>query len=164
MRIVVHHSTRYEFHPVPPGIAVEEDDKLSGRAKPDASGTGWLMRVPVVADTETTVCLSEATLIHEMFHDARRSMFLSRKAAAGHFLHDHMRKHHSHPRWVTKIEVHDDGPDEALARAILTPHVAADTIDAADLEAHIAAYLEPADAAAHVAHMSGRFKVKGVTP
>ena len=120
-----------------------------------------------------------------------------------------------HRTWIKGFDVHDDGPDEKMMRAMLAPHTVSETarveacktanahtyigeiavgegptagtmkvppqcpkcghhegaetidvpnIDPSEVEAHVKAYLQPATAKDHIAHLSKHFKVKAVSP
>ena len=201
MIVVVHHRQHYDWEPIPKGVELSEAEKTSDHVKPAANG-GWLMRVTKYIDSHTTIQIPESNIVHTLFHRDVRGLKLTRKQAVALHISQYVLPHHTHPRWVTDIAVHDDGPDETVARALLAPHtvsevarVAACTdagthdavahracascshsgdadlsehalIDSADLEAHVAAYLEHTGSTneehskAHAAHLLSHFKVR----
>ena|SRR5277367_3433398 len=164
MRIVAHHSKFYDWEPVPDDVKVTVADLASGKAKPMARGAGYLMKVTKELPTHTEIMLPEAQVIAKIIDDKTRpsgGRTLSRKDAVAFYLSEHVMPNHAHRTWVTKFEVQDDGPDEKLARAMLGEHVTAGNIEASDLEAHVAAYMEKTSNADHGMHLTTHFKVKG---
>jgi hypothetical protein len=164
MRIVVHHSKFYDWDPVPEDVVVTQTDIASGKVKPAGRGGGWLMRVTKEMDTHTEIQIPESQVIAKIIHDKTRpegGRELTRKQAIAFYLSEHVMPHHAHRSWVSKVDVHDDGPDEALFRAALAPHVAAENIAAEDVDAHVEAYMEPATDKDHIDHLHTHFKVKG---
>jgi len=177
MRIVVHHAKYYDWQPVPEGVEVSKADIAARRVKPDNAGTGYLMRVPVEhpTGTHTEIQAGEHTIIGKIIQayteNGRQGEILTRRAAVARLLQQNVLPHHTHPKWMQKVEVHDDGPDEKLFRSLIAPHLDADhasapgkNIEPEDVEDLVKAYLEPVDAAGHVAHLSAHFKVKEATP
>lgn len=163
MRIVAHHTKFYDWEPVPHDVAVTKTDIAAGKVKPSGNG-GWLM--PVTKEpkggTHTEIHIPERQIIAKAIHDKCRAeggRTLTRAQCVAFYVSEHVLPNAAHRSWLTKFEVHDDGPDEALAREMFGEHVAAGNIPEADLEAHVAAYLEKAD---HAEHLAKHFKVKGV--
>jgi hypothetical protein len=209
MRVTVSVKKFYDWEPVPGDVVVTQQDISSEKVKPAANG-GWLMKVTKNLETHTQVNLPEEQIIAKIIHDRTRpegGRVLTRKQAVAFYLSENVMPHHAHRSWITGFEVHDDGPDEKMARAMLAPHTVSetarlaackdagkhkyismvptgkpdakpvsrcvscghvegnDTIDAAnielsDVEAHIKAYMEPADAKAHEDLLHAHFKVK----
>lgn len=164
MRIVVHQNKFYDWDPVPSDVVVTPTDIASGKVKAASRAGGWLMRVVKECDTHTTINIPEEQIIAKMIHNRCRPETnnepISRKQAAAFFLAENILPHHAHRSWITKFEVHDDGHDETMARAMFAPHIEADNIQADELEEHIAAYVEDADAKDHADHLHAHFKVK----
>ena len=161
MRLIIQHSKHYDWEPVPADVIVTDADKLSNKVRPSASG-GWLMKVTKTADSYTEVVIPEAALFHTAFHGDVRSLHLSRKQAVALHLTKYVLPNHTHSRWITNIEVHDDGPDEACIKQLLADHVAAGNID--DVTLHLAAYMEaPAKGGFHAdlvkGHLGSTFRV-----
>src|ERR1019366_8635762 len=147
MRVTVHLNKYYDWVPVPEGTVLTDADKKSDKVKP-AGGGGYLMQATKKGETHTTVTLPEEQVIAKIIHDKTRpegGRKLTRKQALAFYLSEHVMPHHAHRTWVTKVEVHNDGPDEKMMRVMLAPHVTAGNIPATDVEAHVAAYMEPAD-------------------
>ena len=214
MRVVVHVKKFYDWEPVPADVVVTPQDISSEKVKPAANG-GWLMKVTKTLATHTQVNLPEKQIVAKIIHDRTRpegGRTLTRKQAVAFYLSENVMPHHAHRSWVTGFEVHDDGPDEKLAREMLKPHSISETarveacksdgkhgyqlmvptgrpnekpisrcascghvegndtidvanIDASEVEAHIKAYLETADAKAHEDQLYAHFKVsKSVKP
>lgn len=164
MRVVVRHTKFYDWEPVPSDVTVTDADKASGRVKPAGRGGGWLMRVTKEPEggTHTEIHVPEHQVVAKIIHDKCRpegGRTLSRKQALAMYLSEHVLPHHAHRSWITGFEVHDDGPDEQLARAMLAEHVKSGSVPAEDVEAHLAAYKETADGAAHAAHLCAHFRV-----
>ena len=166
MRIVAHVSKFYDWMPVPADVVVSKADKAAGRVKLGNDGQ-WLMRVPREMKSHVQINLPEHQIVAKIIHDKCRpegGRTLTRKQAVAFYLSEHVMPQQAHRSWITSFEVHDDGPDEALARAMLAPHVQDGTIDTKDVDAHIAAYIESADAEAHVAHLATHFKIVKAVP
>lgn len=168
MRIIVHHSKFYDWEPVPRDVEVTPEDVAAGRVKPGArAGDYYLMRVVKEPEggTYTEIRLPEHQILEKIIEDAiKRNQRLTRRQAVALYVSEHVLPHHAHRSWVTGVEVHDDGPSKDLAAAKLDEHVAAGNIDAADHAAHLAAYLETADGAAHTKHLSDHFKLSKKKP
>lgn len=171
MHIVVHVNKFYDWLPVPDGTDVTEADVKAGRVKPGVNG-GWTMKVPREKDSHTDVLMPEhaviQTIIQAYCENGRCGNILTRKEAVARHLGVGVMPHHAHPKWMKNIEVEDDGPDEALFRKMLAPHLEADhgtaggkNIDADDLEALVEAYMETLDAHGHAKHLHGHFKIAG---
>jgi hypothetical protein len=168
MRIVIHHTEFYDWEPVPDDVQVTDADIRAGKVKPLARGAGWLMKVTkeIAGGTHTQLNLPEEQILAKIVHDKTRpegGRILSRKEAVALFVAENILPHQAPRKSLTKFEVHDDGPDEKLARAFLAPHIEANNIEKDDLEEHIAAYLEPTQAVDHVDHLHTHFKIKAVT-
>lgn len=169
MRVIAHHEKHYDWLPVPEGTTVTEEDLKAHRVRPAAAG-GFLMKVPVNLATSTEIHVSEATIIGKILHaycdHARCGTVLTRHEALQRVLREHVLPGHAHPRWLTKFEVHDDGPDEALFRAMLAPHLEAEhgrapgkNVEAEDLEELVRAYTEKLDAEGHARGLHAHFKL-----
>jgi hypothetical protein len=105
-------------------------------------------------------------IIQEKVDVKRAGRMFSRREAVAHFIMDHLLELNGITdwSWVTKWEVHDDGPDEALAREMLVPHTLAkhgrrpgQNLPPEHLEPLLARYMEPATAADHVKHLGLHF-------
>ena len=128
MRIVIHHKKNYDWMPVPAEVKTSGADwdsaVKSGKIKPSASG-GWIMQVVREFDNFTTVGIPEAQIVAKIIHEKTRpegGRTLTRKQAVAFLLSENVLPHHAHRSWITKFEVHDDGPDEKLMREMLAPH------------------------------------------
>jgi hypothetical protein len=173
MRVHLYLSKFYNWDPVPHDVVVSPDDIASGKVMPDRNG-GYRARVVKIppGGTVRTCQITEAAIVSKIIHektDIRRAgRTFTRKEAVAHFIMDHLLEGEAEWGWITKIEVEDDGPNEALARSMLDPHTKAEhsrrggpSIDPGHVDGHLAAYLEPVDAAGHAAHLHGHFGVKG---
>jgi hypothetical protein len=172
MRIVVYHSKFYDWEPVPSDVKVTAADLASGKAKPMARGEGYLMKVTKTpapgpagkpGETYTEIALSEAQIIAKIIHDKCRpegGRTLSRKQAVAMYLSEHTMPHHAERAWLNRVEVLDDGPNEALLREMLAPHIASGThMEPDEVDAFVAAYMEKADAMDHVKHLHAHFRI-----
>ena len=205
MHLTVHSTKFYDWMPVPDNAKVTDLDIKAERVKP-AGGGGWLMKVTKAPEggTFTMVTMPEGQIIAKIIHDKTRpegGRTLTRAEALAFYLSENVMPQHAHRSWITKVEIHDDGPDENMIRAMLAPHTVAESarigvckdkgthkyekstpadpsmcascghveesdiatepnIDPADVEAHVAAYMTPADATALVDHLHKYFKVK----
>ncbi len=131
MRIVIHHTKFYDWEPVPRNTLVTPNDIASRKVKADGSGW-WLMPITKAPEggTHTQVNLPEEQVIAKIIDDKTRpagGRTLTRKEAVAMYMSEHILPSHSHRAWLTGVEVHDDGPDEAMARAMLLPHTVAET-------------------------------------
>jgi hypothetical protein len=216
MHLTVHSTKFYDWIPVPENVKVTDADVKSEKVKPSGDG-GWLMKVTKAppGGTWTSVRMVEGQIIAKIIHDKTRpegGRTLTRAQALAFYLSENVMPHHAHRSWITKVELHDDGPDEKLLRSMLAPHTVSEgsrvraciekgthsytadgakmsssscalcghikthddlsmedmlkdvadvpNIDPAEVEAHVAAYLEPADL---VDHLHKHFKVKAVS-
>lgn len=131
MRIVVHHKKNYDWMPVPDDVKKSGPDwdsaVKSGKVKPSTGGA-WIMQVVREFDNYTTVTIPEAQLVAKIIHEKTRpegGRTLTRKQAVAFLLSENVLPHHAHRSWLTKFEVEDDGPNEALFRAMMAPHLVA---------------------------------------
>jgi hypothetical protein len=162
MRIVLTHSKFYDWVPVPSDVTVTPGDVASGKVKQGASGR-FLTRVTKDLETHTQVNLPEHQIVAKIIDDKTRpsgGRTLSRKEAAAMYLAEHVVPNHAPRPSLTGVDVHDDGPDEALATSMLQAHIDAGNIDAVDMPAHLAAYLSPATKADHEAQIAKVLKIK----
>jgi hypothetical protein len=173
MQVVFHLSKFYDWVPVPANVTVTPEDIADGKVMPNRDGSGYRARVvkSPPGGTHNFTAISEEHIVQRSIGertDVRLSgRLLTRKEVVARILQDQVIGDKFEWKWITKIEVHDDGPDEKLVRAHLAVHVKADhgrrlgqkNIDPATVEDHVAAYLEPAD---HAAHLSQHFCVKAV--
>lgn len=172
MRVVVHFSKFYDWVPVPANVTVTPEDIASGKVMPNKDRTGYKARVlkEPAGGTHAAYMFNEesilAKIIHEKVDVKRAGRTFSRKEAVAHFVMDHLLELDGITdwSWVTKWEIHDDGPDEALARKMLVPHTVAKhgrrpgmNLPPEHLELVIAKYLEPATPADHVQHLGQHF-------
>ena len=124
MRAVLHVSKFYSWEPIPPDTKVTPADISSERVRVAANG-GYAMRVTRQQASHTTVLMPEADVVGKIIHERTRpsgGRVLTRKQAIAFALGEDVLPHHAKKEWITKIEVHDDGPDEKLARALFVPH------------------------------------------
>lgn len=178
MRVTIHLSKFYNWDPVPPGVVVTEQDIAAGKVMPGRDAGTYRMRVVKVpaGGTHRTCHISERTLIEKIVEeksDVRKAgRTLSRKQAVAQLLADNLLPGEAEWDWITKVEVEDDGPHEELFRDVIATHAAAPharrpgrmNVPVESVEAHVAAYLEAATPADHVAHLNAHFNVKAVTP
>jgi hypothetical protein len=173
MHVVFYLSKFYDWATVPRDVVVTPEDVNSGRVMPDRGG-GYRTRVAKTPKdgTHRIFAITEADIVGKIIHektDVRRAgRTFTRKEAIAHMIMDHLSEGEFEWSWITKVEVHDDGPDEKLFRDIVEPHTKADhgrrlgqkNIDPKTVEAHVVAYTEPCDHAGHVTHLSNHFGVK----
>jgi hypothetical protein len=171
MRVIAHLIKFTDWEPVPSDVKVTPQDIAAGKVMPDRNG-GYRMKVVKTMNTFREMHIAEHDIVGKIIHektDIRRAgRVFSRKEAVAHLLMDNLLEDYDWS-WITKFEVHDDGPDEKLARGLFSPHTSADhgrrrgqkNIDPASLEAHVAKYLESATAADHAAFLTAHFGVKG---
>ncbi len=185
MRIVTHVSKSYDWEPVPSDVQVTPADVAAGKAKPTRAG-GYSMRVTKPGPTWQLCALIEtdivAKILHERFRDGPKRR-LSRADAVGYMLAEHFYPQSHESKWITKIELSDDGPVEQVAQTAFEPHserhlrsLAKDHLTArgfpggeyqagqyltdADVAEHLRLYLEPVDPVAMVTHLHAFFGVK----
>jgi hypothetical protein len=166
MRIVVHHSKFFDWEPVPADVKVTAADLAAGKAKPMFRGEGYLMKVTKDApdgSTFTEVQISEAQICAKIIHDKCRpegGRMLTRKEAVAMYLSEHTLPQHTERAWLTKVEVEDDGPNEALMREMLAPHAESAThIEPEEVDALVANYMQSATADDHVKNLRGHFRI-----
>jgi hypothetical protein len=181
MRVFVHLTKFYDWEPVPADVEVKPSDIAAGLILPGRDG-GYRMRVTRTnpndgLDFGREGHISEGHIIQKIIEercDIRRAgRIFTRKQAVAQCLVEHIlmsaNRIEAQASWITRIDVHDSGLDEALFLSMLAPHHDAEharrggkNIDQSDLAAHLVAYLEPATAADHVAHLHAHFNVKAV--
>ncbi|HLY33908.1 MAG TPA: hypothetical protein VKQ07_05200 [Jatrophihabitantaceae bacterium] len=164
MRVVVHLSRFYDWVPVPPDVLVTPQDLASGLAMPGREPGTFRMRVEKPGPTYREMHIGEHTILGKILDeklDVRRSGTVqTRKQAVAHIvglLLDDGRVAHAQWSWITGIDVHDDGPDVEHAKKHFAPHLTAVHgrhgrvhMTAEEHDAHLAAYSETADVAAHL--------------
>jgi len=165
MRITIHHHKHYDWEPLPPDVEPTQADISAGRVKPAQSGK-WLMRVTKsTGDGEHTAAMvGENDIIHTILRVMRHDrIVLTRKEAVARILGGAVLPHHTHRSWLRDIEVHDGTPEmsESEIRAFFDRYREAIDLDDDDVNALVAAYLEPATAEHHVEHLKRHFKIKG---
>lgn len=168
MRIFVRVNKFYDSVPLPSDVEMtpEEEAKAlaKGKLKPDAAGVP-LMRVTRGYPSTTEVFIPEDQIVEKILHEKCRpgeGRTLTRKQAVALYMSENVMPLHAHRKWIADVQVHDDGvtaEDEKYARAKFAEHVAADNIPAEDVEEHMAAYLEKADAKAHEDHLRAHFRI-----
>lgn len=173
MRVYIYVTKFYNWDPVPKGAVITEQDIASGLVMPGRDG-GYRMRVVKVpvGGTVKTCHITESLIIEKIIEekaDVRKAgRTHSRKDALAHLIADQFLPGEIEWDWITKIEVHDDGPDEALVRAKLEPHTKAEhgrrpgrkNIPAEHVDNHVAAYMAPCSAAELADHLHQHFGVK----
>lgn len=162
MRIVAHHSKNYDWVPVPSDVQIKPEDYAAGLVKPSMQGSPR-MRIVRTAPNYTTIHVTEADIISQIvFEKCRPSggRVLTRKQAIAFFIAENVLEHHVQRTWLTKFETHDDGPDEGLARQFLQAHATAGNLEAAEVDGHLAAYMETVSETDHATHLHKHFKVK----
>lgn len=174
MRVIVRHTSYYDWVAVPPDTKVTPADVAAGLAKPDTRGLGFLMRVTKKAEapegTYTMVHVREDDIIHKILnsmHPNQGRLPIGRKEALAQLLAANVMPNHAHPKHVTGFEVEDDGPDEKLFRSIVEPltKVARGgtnemVVDPDDLDRLVGLYTEAPKPEHHVAHLRAKFGVK----
>lgn len=170
MRVVIGVSQFHDWAPCPPDVKVTPQDIAARRVKPSARGEGYDIRVPRPFPSETTIGVSEGTIVARIIHELmpqNGGRQLTRKEAVANLLAMNVMPDHAHPKHFTSIVVDtDDGPDEKLLRASLEPYTKAlhasgvVLVDSADVEDIVAKYMEPATAADHAANLRAHFRVK----
>ena len=149
----------YDWEPVPADVKVTQQDIASGKVKPDAAGA-WKMKVTKdpVGGTTGEIMIPEEQIIAKVIHDRTRpegGRTLTRKEAVAFYVSEDVMPHFGQRSWVKKFEVHDtEKPDEALMRKMMAPHVEDGNLTPAEVEAHLIAYKEPADANACLLYTS----------
>lgn len=173
MRVFLQHAKYYEWAPVPADVKVTQADIDAGRVKPSASG-GHLMKVTLPAPYDghsTMFSITEGQVISKIIHayceNSKCAVVSTRAEAVARHIRENL-AHHTHSKWVTRVEVEDDGPNEAEFRAALAPHLEADhgsapgkNIEADDVDALVKAYMTPIGAAGHVDHLTKHFRIGG---
>jgi hypothetical protein len=174
MRVVIEHSAHFDWDPVPPDVKVTEQDIAAGRVKPAARGSGHTMAVLRQVPSHTTVSIAERDVVQKIIHamlPQNGARAISRKDAVAKLLAENVLPQHSFPRYLTKIIVEDDGPDEATFDREVGPVVEAihdqtgqPCIDPGAVAELKALYLEPADSTAHRRHLESRLLPKHLRP
>lgn len=175
MQVTVHLNGHYTHEPLPPDIKPTPDDIASGKVLARKDG-GWAAKVHRDNVTTRSQPIGEHEIIKHMIavampaHPVRalaRGTFISRREAVEQYVRRLQVDHYEIPD-LAGFEVHDDGPDEKLFRELVAPFVGMVCgrtnrvpITMENLEAFVAKYMEPADAAAHSDHLHKEF---GVTP
>ena len=179
MRVFVHQTHYYDWEPVPADVKLTPADLKSGKVKPNARNDGHLMQVTKQlkdkdgnpALTHTMLALTEAGIIAHIIFRATPNQghkILSRSEAIADLTSRIFYAQHGHRSHVLGFEVDcDQGPDEALFRAMLQPHTESKhpvsgqpTIAPSEIEERVAAYLLPATSDQHIASLHAAFAVK----
>lgn len=174
MRVILHLSRYYDWEPVPPDVKLTPADIAGPLVVLGHDPGTFRMRVEKPGPTHRTVTIGEQTIIGMILYeklDVRRGgATLSRKQAIAHVIQlalEDDKRCHAQWQWITKIEMEDDGPNPQLLDTMLKPHLSAihgrrGTVHLTPDEhaAHTAAYNEPVDTAAHLAHLHAHFGVK----
>ena len=176
MRVTVHHTRFYEWDPVPEDVLLTEQDVLSGKIRPAARQLpgkprlwhgNWDMRVTRELDTHTEFHVDEATIFHALFHKDVRALRLTRRQAVALLLSKYAVPERFPEAPATDVMVHDDGPDEAVFRSLISAHLASGLLNQAQHDEHVSKYLETHSdhSAAHEEHLRGHFGLpaKGAT-
>jgi hypothetical protein len=130
MRIVAHLTKFYDWVPVPLDPATGSQmkptpaDIAAERVRPSANG-GWNMKVTRDMPSHMTLHLSEADVVGKIIHEKCRpegGRVLTRKQAIAFYMAENHLPFHARKEWITKIEVHDDGPDPVLMTKALAAH------------------------------------------
>lgn len=172
MHITVTVDQHYDWEPVPPETEVTPQDVSAGRVRPGQRAGTYDMRVQRKVDTHTFIALNEetiiATIVHAYTEHGKCGVMLTRAEAIARHLSTVVMPNWAHPKWMKGFEIHDDaGPNEAMIRRMVAPHLLADhgrapgkNIEPSDLEEMVATYMQKADTAHHVDHLHKHFKVK----
>jgi hypothetical protein len=174
MRVVTQISSFYDWEPVPADVKVTPQDIKAGRVKPSANG-GYLMRVTRKHPTENTTLISEETIIRRIIHEMMPNQGCvphSRTEAIGQIMARQVMPDQAHPKFMTGFQIDDDGPDEKLFLALVTPYTKVTheqsgrlLIDPEDVPMLLAKYMEKTTPQNHVDHLCAKFSVKkAVTP
>jgi hypothetical protein len=170
MRVVAQVKSFYDWESVPSDVVVTPQDIKAGRVKP-AMNSGYLMRVTKKTPSETTVCISEETIVQRIIHEMMPNQGCvphSRKEAVGQILARQVMPEHAHPKFITQFRVDtDDGPDEKLFMSLVEPFTKVmhdksgqPGISPDDLETLRVMYMEPTTPKDHVDHLHAKFNVK----
>ena len=161
-----------DWEPGPQDVSVTPQDIKSGRVKPSANG-GYLMRVTRKATSENVTMISEETIIQRIIHEMMPNQGCvphSRRDAIGQILARQVMPDQAHPKFMTGFEVQDDGPDEKLFLALVTPFTKVNhersgqpLIAPEDLEMLRVKYMEKVTPLDHVEHLHAKFSVKKAT-
>lgn len=173
MRVTLHLSKFYDWVRVPDDVTLTREDIAGPLIMPDRIPGKYRMRVEKDGPTHRDCHIAESTIVAKIIDekvDVRRSgMTLTRKQAVAHVLRL-LLDGHAQWSWITSVDVHDDGPDEALARAMLEPHTTAVHgrrghlhMQPGELDEHLKAYVEPADHRAHADYLHAHFGVPAKT-
>lgn len=132
MRIVIDVNGYYDWVPAPPGTVITQEDidaKLVKKMSNENEENRYHMRVPMQARpqvpgqpphhhdmgiTEWAICSRMAALVKVGKPETRVQV-------VGDMV-KWQNAHHLAPEHIIKINVHDDGPDEAVFRAALAEH------------------------------------------
>lgn len=172
MHVVLHLTKFYDWEPIPRDVTVTPQDIASGKVKPGRDGgmMARVVKVPAGGTTPLTCSINEATLIAKIVQEKadpkRAGRTFSRKQAVAHLIQEDILPSQAEWEWVASIEVHDDGPDAALMASTLASHAqtphgrrAGMIIPLEHVDEHHRVYAEPADSAAHAAHLRQHFGV-----
>lgn len=118
MRISVDVCGYYDWVPVPPGTEITEEDVSSLRVK-KMTDEKWHMRVTMQKETHHDVGLHEDAICQRMAALEKMGRGESREQVIAEMLKLSFR-HHLAPSHLIKINVDEDGPNEAAFRAALT--------------------------------------------
>jgi len=124
MWIVADLKKSYDWVPVPEDTEVTKADIAADRVRPAANG-GWRMRITKPLSTQMMVTIPEEQIIAKIIHEKCRpegGRTLTRKEAAAFYISEEHLPYWAKREWITKFYAHDDGPDEAMMRAMLAPH------------------------------------------
>ena len=144
MRITAEVSGCYDWVPCPAGTQITEDDVKALRVKQMTDGS-WHMKVEDKRDTVHDTGIHEAWICNRLATLEKVGKPKTREEAVVDMLRASM-LHHLHPKHMVHIEVHDDGPDEALFKAELekqgvtgvqAEEALSNYLDAIDLEPYL---------------------------
>jgi hypothetical protein len=170
MHVVAHLKAFYDQAPLPADVVPTNADIAAGKVRMKRDGSGWTMRVRKERVTHNFSSLSELEICKHIIALAmpkRGRQKVSRRHAVADYLASQSYVDQFEHSDVTSFECHDEaGPDEALFRATAAPYLTAiydatgqPLLSAADLEALVALYIEPATKDDHVDHLHARFGV-----
>jgi hypothetical protein len=173
MRIVLRLAKFTDLVPVPANVEITQAAIDAGTLVPGRSKGEWRVRVTKEppGGTHKIILISEQAIIEKIVSekaDVRRAgRTFSRREAVAHVVMDHHLGDVTDWAWITGVEVHDDGPDEAAFRAHVEPltRIAHGKrrgqmlVPPEHLADHLAKYTEVATADDHKSHLAVHFNI-----
>ena len=169
MRVITQISSFYDWESTPTDVVVTPQDIKACRVKPSANG-GYLMRVTRKHPTENTTFITEEIIIRRIIHEMMPNQGCvphSRMEAVGQIMARQVMPDQAHPKFMTNFQVDDDGPDEKLFLALVTPYTKVTheqsgqhLIDSEDVPMLLEKYMEKTTPQNHIDHLIAKFSVK----